>query len=629
MSEQNQLKKRPNRRISSALSFASPQLNQVVPFENAADRDNFDSENVPSLTRYNERDVLMQRAFRLGSIVGIFPVQNNTAVLNSEVPRDKIYISKVAAKDWYIIRQSSWIVGILHTVAALCALWNLAIVPVDIAFQYSMLYSYGTSLDLACDVFIWVYIAALFFVTVVTYNDIELTDLKSIFMHRISSKSIWIDVLTSLPYEFMWVSSQMGTPQSIEESYPPDVAAHVMIQLLRLPKILRAANTLRFTFSSRQESSLVWSLINMILIYMIVVHFLACGLYFVGMYQVGPDHPRGFVRWVDLSGLSRLETPVMYRYTLSLYWSLIVITGTGFGDITAVTINEKMFMIFCLSCTVTTSALLFSGLFSIIEQLDAQSAAKQAYKEELMTYLELERVEKSIVGPLLDNTELYLAEEFIQSSIIFEKTPSLFQTRVYRAVYLEALSSFALTSTLSEKCRHALCCMIKIEVACIDEVLSEVGDVQTQLYLILRGSVLASDPQKGIEYGLLKRGGFFGEMVMMSDENVAKCRAPHLKAQENCCFATISRLQLKHVLREFPDDSTILNKIAICRARIFKHNALPPLDAHESGALFLMNVISTIASSTSQKGGSPTLRDSESSLWSRKNRTSSRPSHAK
>jgi CRP-like cAMP-binding protein len=231
------------------------------------------------------------------------------------------------------------------------------------------------------------------------------------------------------------------------------------------------------------------------------------------------------------------------------------------------------------------------------------------------------------VGPLLDNTELYLAEEFIQSSIIFEKTPLLFQTRVYRAVYLEALSNFALTSTLSEKCRHALCCIIKIEVACADEVLSEVGDVQTQLYLILRGSVLVSDPNKRIEYGLLKRGGFFGELVMMFDEHLARCRAPHLKAKENCCFATISRAQLQIVLREFPDDAIILDKIAVCRARIFKHNSLPTLDAHESNALFLMNVISTIAPSSPQTGSIPSLRESESSNWSRKMRTPHRPSY--
>lgn len=636
MSDYNQRKKRPNRRLSAVgVSFPSTQLNQVVPVEDTSDRDYLDSENAPSsITRNDEKQMTLQRAFRLGSVIGIFPLHENQTGQSSEVRREKIFISKDAAKEWYIIRHNSWIVGTLHIMAALCALWNLTIVPVDIAFQYSMIFSYGSSFDIAVDVFVWVYIAALFFVTVVTYNDIELTDIRSIATYRVSSKSVWIDVLTSVPYEFMWMSLQLDTPSSIIESYPADVAAHVMIQLLRLPKILRAANTLRCAFNSRQEKSLVWSLINMILIYVIVVHFLACGLYFVGMYQVGPDHPKGLLRWVDLIGLSRSDTPVTYRYTLSLYWSLITITGTGFGDITAVTLNEKMFMIFCLSCTVTTSALLFSGLFSIIEQLDAQNAAKQAYKEELMTYLELERVDKSIVGPLLDNTELYLAEEFVQSSIIFEKTPTLFQTRVYRAVYLEALSTFALTNTLSEKCRHALCCVIKIEVACADEILNEVGDVQTQLYLILRGSVLVSDPEIGIEYGLLKRGGFFGEPVIMSDEHLARCRAPNLKAKENCCFATISRVQLKKILSQFPEDAAMLDKIAVCRARIFKHNVLPPLDLHESKAYFLMNVISAIGSSGSQtscqdvKEATNTLStlDYTSNFGARKGRTSKRTS---
>ena len=140
-------------------------------------------------------------------------------------------------------------------------------VPVDIAFQYSMVYSYGTSFDIVVDVLVWLYIALLFFVTVITSNDIELTDLKDIAAYRVASKSVWVDVLTSLPYEFMWSSLNLDAPQTLRESYAADVSTHVMIQLLRLPKILRAANTLRSTLNARQATSLIWSLIKLILIY--------------------------------------------------------------------------------------------------------------------------------------------------------------------------------------------------------------------------------------------------------------------------------------------------------------------------------------------------------------------------
>jgi hypothetical protein len=607
MTELNQQNKRPrNRTTAVGLNFPMAHFNQVAPEQSYSDSGQLHSEDKLPNNMHDPRDGFhrssRQRAFRMGSVMGILPLSAYSIGNGSDIPRDKIYIARESDKDWYVLRHSYWIVDILHIIAALCALWNIMEVPLDIAFQYSMVHSSGTSFDLVVDVLVWMYIAALFFVTVITSNDIELTTLGSIGTHRLTSKSVWIDLITSLPYEHVWLSLNLNTPESIVDSYPPEVAAHVMIQLLRLPKILRAANTLRSVFHVQQASSLIWSLIKMILIYLIVVHFLACGLYFVGMYQVGPDQLNGQVRWVDLSGLSRSDTPIMYRYVLSLYWSLIVITGTGFGDITAVTLNEKMFLIFCLSCTVTTSALLFSGLFSIIEQMDAQNAARQVYKEELMTYLELERVDKSIVGTLMDNTEMYLAEEFIESSVIFERTPILFQKRVHRAVYLDALSSFALTSSLSEKCRHALCCIIKIEVACADEVLSTVGEVQTDLYMIMRGSVIASDSEKGTEYGTLKRGGFFGELAILSSDLVPKCRAPTLKACENCCFATISRTQLQKVLSKFPSDALFLEKVALCRARFFHHNTLPPNDAAESSASFFMNIIAAIGSSNSQPG---------------------------
>jgi CRP-like cAMP-binding protein len=631
MSELNHQKKRPRKR-TSVINFPQTSLNQVAPEDSFVDNLHIHSDNASAVSQLDAKQEEFQKAFRMGSVIGILPLDAYSVGIRSDIPiaNDKLYISRHPPKEWYIIRYNSWIVDTLHVIAALCAIWNLMEVPVDIAFQYSMVYSYGTSFDIVVDVLVWLYIALLFFVTVITSNDIELTDLKDIAAYRVASKSVWVDVLTSLPYEFMWSSLNLDAPQTLRESYAADVSTHVMIQLLRLPKILRAANTLRSTLNARQATSLIWSLIKLILIYLIVLHFLACGLYFVGMYQIGPDDPKGRVRWVDLTGLSNSDTPLMYQYTLSLYWSLIVITGTGFGDITAVTLNEKMFMILCLSCTVTTSALLFSGLFSIIEKMDAQNAAKQTYKEELMTYLELEKVEKSIVGTLLDNTEMYLSEEFVESSIIVERTPVLFQNRIHRAVYLDPLSTFALTNILSERCRHALCSVIKIEVACVDELLSVVGDIQTQLYMIMRGAVSATDPEKGIEYGVLRRGGFFGELAMMSDEILPKCRAPTLKAKENCCFATISRSKLRRVLCAFPDDALLLEKISLCRARIFKHNTLPILEPHEKSALFLMNVVAAIGSSNSQASGDResndmhAVLDSEPQLLARRSRAAKR-----
>jgi len=600
---------RPNRRPTLGAELLK--FNQVAPEVAVADNALAVAQSVQGLA-------LKRKALRLGSVIGLVgnsvPYDLDATSKRSDVSSSRLAISRHAEKDWYVARHNSWIADSLHAIATLCALWNLIEVPVDVAFQYSQIHKYGGALDIVVDVFVWIYIFALFGVTAITSNDIELTDIHKIFLHRILSKSFWFDVLTSVPYDLIWTSLHLGTPQSISESYPADVAAHITIQLLRLPKILRAANILRFVFNVRQASSLIWSLMQIILIYMIVVHFLACGLYFVGMYQVGPDQPHGRVRWVDLMGLSRPDTPIIYRYSLSLYWSLIVVTSTGFGEITAVTIHEKLFMIFCLSCTVTTSALLFSGLFSIIEKMDAQNAAKQAYKEELMTYLELERVDKSIVDSLIDNIELYLKEEFVRPSIVFEHTPILFQNRVHRAVYLDMMSKFAIFQSLSETCLHALCCIIKIEVACADDVLCNVGDVQTQLYLITRGSLVVSDPGRGIVYGVLGRGCFFGELAILPRDHLSKCKAAAIKTKETCCFLTLSRTALFKVLSEFPDDMLQLEKIAVCRARIFQHNTLPTLDQSEIDAFFVMNVIAAIAGSTAEASNRISIESSNTSL---------------
>jgi hypothetical protein len=115
----------------------------------------------------------------------------------------------------------------------------------------------------------------------------------------------------------------------------------------------------------------------------------------------------------------------------------------------------------------------------------------------------------------------------------------------------------------------------------------------------------------------------------MSGETVPKCKAPALQARENCTFATMSRAQLKKVLLQFPMDASFLQSVAVCRARIFKHNSLPPMEVHESRAFFLMNVIAAIGGSSSQQANdrdSIEKFESEPELLARRSRTLKRSS---
>lgn len=132
------------------------------------------------------------------------------------------------------------------------------------------------------------------------------------------------------------------------------------------------------------------------LAFIIVIHIAACCFYYTGYYDLNINSRN---TWIVVDGLAKkvgesvvFLKPLSMRYIRALYWSVISLVTTGFGDIGAKTILESFVALIFFFC----GYLIVGILIGIVSNLvSISSSAENAYYQKLdelsmyMTYRKL------------------------------------------------------------------------------------------------------------------------------------------------------------------------------------------------------------------------------------------------
>lgn len=164
---------------------------------------------------------------------------------------------------------------------------------------------------------------------------------------------IFKDALGTFPFD--WI---VMTENDIENSNTPILKLIRFIGFLKILRLLRAFK-LKKIFGKLEDYLQLSLTVNAILacirlgfLMICIAHWFACLWHLIAVYESETNAHT----WLKAAGIQDEEWNIRYIY--SIYWAITTMVTVGYGDITPITPEEKLYAIFCM--------LLACGIFGYI-----------------------------------------------------------------------------------------------------------------------------------------------------------------------------------------------------------------------------------------------------------------------
>nr|XP_015204833.1 PREDICTED: uncharacterized protein LOC107077636 isoform X2 [Lepisosteus oculatus] len=382
-------------------------------------------------------------------------------------------------------------------------------------------------------------------------KDGYLSDFKSIFSHYRKSGSLYYDMFAVFPMDvFSFISS--GNPH------------WNVLGLFRLNRLIWIRKV--FLFFSKNENDLDKNLIEYrtakcVFLLVFSIHFCAGIYYLQGCYYNRCD-PQS---WAWYNGLKAYQSN-FYHYMTSAYWAVTTMTNTGYGDITAYTVSERLVCV--IVCV--TGLFVFNYIISqICATLASTNAARVTFQNHLNAvtqFMEAHDLSQSLQQRVIDYMSLlwkkYKGQAYPGGPFLMHDLPTELKHIILMKERGKLLSKIPYFEQAGSAFLRDVAAISMMYFYPRGEIIQYSETITRELFCIRRGMCQILNDDLSDILGLYTEGMYFGEVGFL----FGKPATMTIRAKTYCEVLVIDFDRIKPVLDKYPPIKSQIERLQDNRA---------------------------------------------------------------
>lgn len=309
-----------------------------------------------------------------------------------------------------------------------------------------------------------------------------------------------IDLVASLPFQLMFGGGDgMASTKMLRI-----VRLARFLKILRLLKVAKVKKLLRRLEETTDTFFILSFMLRMfkVILWLILLsHFSACGWYLVGKIST-PDCPDcdGPKNWIEKISppVDDYEDITFMLYLNALYLSLATMTTVGYGDLSPVNTDEKLFGIIFFLLSIVAFSGVVGSVGEVLHAFQNASAGKRSQLSELKQYMRWRKIPSKVQQKLrhfltysLEHCDAELAEQ--EETILKQLSPAL-QQQVCSFVYSGSFKTLSCLNWLFEDRRKlpvdTLLTYVRTELHGPGDIIFIAGQQADKVYSVVEGIIV-------------------------------------------------------------------------------------------------------------------------------------------
>lgn len=357
--------------------------------------------------------------------------------------------------------------------------------PYTIAFTPPGLYPY----DSATSILEFVCIGLIVIDMVVSFNVARYVEGELIVNRRQLAKNylrciFWVDLISVIPFdEISLAIAGLNGPNYVNN---PVLAQYLsLFKLLRMLRMYRVSWFFSYLTHNLAAPLLLVTLSRNVFLTFFLANLSACAFYFEALQRgLGPDTWVGAAIYPTFEGTSTAD---MYIY--SLYWSVVTLSTTGYGDIHAYNPVEAGLITFWLLFVFFFTAYIIGSITLLVVKGDERMGKYREDMRALQCYATLHGLPPKLRDSMQRHLKLHFYNQTASDESVLKVYPSSIRRRVLRCSYFDHLARVYLFRGTKHRFLEALLGVARVELYLPHvDIISE-GDHVTDLFVIISGQV--------------------------------------------------------------------------------------------------------------------------------------------